>query len=285
MSIVIIGLVLVIIHIFSGFWPRFRVGLYRRYFQFALGQRASTLRLLAALLVPLLTVAALQIYLLGLGPTWPWFLFSLFMVLITWGSRDLDQDISAYLHADSESERRRAAEVLIATYRRPMEGEGTDSVVRGVFYQALVRWFGTLFWFLVLGATGALAFRLPHVLLSEAANRRLLSGRQLAVMKRVAGLVDLVPAILATFSLAVVGHFDAVIEAWRNWHRDRQPLHWDYEILPNVGQAVVTSPDHGDASFEGSYQNEVQAARSLVWRALIAWLSVVALLVLGGLVS
>lgn len=296
MSLLIVALVLVLIHFFSPIWPGLRhrilgavsAGIFAILERLNCNNRSGLLALLLALVG---AVAYLQ-YLLWQQPaTWPWFLFSLVLLLLAWGARDLDSDVRHFLeHCEDPELACDAAAPLIASYRKPAPASRREQTIKGVFYQGLVRWFGVLFWFLVAGAAGALAFRLPHWLLCEAEARQRLTSRQARMMKLIAAVLDLAPAALTTLSLAVVGNFDAVISAWRKHFAEerRSPLAWDYEFLPEVGYRVVCGGQDSDEAFRHDYTGaraHVATAMNLVWRSLMAWLTVVAVLILAGLVS
>ena len=296
MSLLIVALVLVLIHLFSPVWPKLRLRIFgavanagfRLMERFDVRNRTGLLVLMG---VAVGAVAWLQVYLVALEATWPWFLFSLLMLLLAWGSRDLDEDVRYFLeHCDDSDAACAAAAPLIASYRKAAPASRREQTIKGVFYQGLVRWFGVLFWFLVAGAAGALLFRLPHVLLCESDHRSRLTAAQARLLKGMAAILDLLPAALATLSLALVGNFDAVVGAWRKHFEEerRSALAWDYEFLPEVGYRTVVDDKDSDAAFSHDYSDargDVSRAMNLVWRALMAWLTVVALLVLAGLVN
>ncbi|MDX1569162.1 MAG: regulatory signaling modulator protein AmpE [Xanthomonadales bacterium] len=296
MSLLIVALVLVLIHLFSPVWPKLRLQIFGAVAdagfslmeRFGSRTRTSLLVLIGAAVG---VVAWLQFVLVQLDAAWPWFLFSLAMLLLAWGSRDLDEDVRYFLeHCEDAEAACKAAAPLIASYRKPAPVSRREQTIKGVFYQGLVRWFGVLFWFLVAGAAGALLFRLPHVLLCESDNRSRLTSAQARLLKGMAAILDLIPAALATLSLAVVGNFDAVVGAWRKHFEEehRSALAWDYEFLPEVGYRTVVDDNDSDAAFGHDYtdaRGDVARAMNLVWRALMAWLTVVALLVLAGLVN
>ena len=127
-----------------------------------LGRRTSgddwpnRIGLLIAVGLPLALVGAIQF---GLHDRWyslPAFAFALLAVLYTWGPRDLDLDVEAVIEARDPEARRTAAAALFPEGGEPVV-EG-PTLVEAVFRCALWRWFGVLFWFVVAGAVGALAF-------------------------------------------------------------------------------------------------------------------------------
>lgn len=183
-----------------------------------LGRRGDVLQSFLALVVPVALCALLQWWLSGplfglLGVA-----FAVCVLWFAWGPRDLGQDIEAVLKAPDSERRRAAAQAL-----RP-EGEEAAlpwqaaALVEASFRSALQRWFGVLFWFLLAGPAGALAYRLAQVLAWGA----LLDGEQAAAgrdfARRLARLLDWAPAHLMALAMAVASDFDAVFHSWRAHH-------------------------------------------------------------------
>src|SRR3970282_994329 len=87
--------------------------------------------------------------------------FALAVLFYTWGPRDLDVDVEAILDArDPLARRAAAARLWPRTGTASLEG---GALAEAVFRSALQRWFGVLFWFLLLGPVGALLYRLTQL--------------------------------------------------------------------------------------------------------------------------
>ena len=117
------------------------------------------------LVPPLLAVALFQIALdaplLGLVGL----LFGIVVLFYAWGPRDLDLDVDAIVEARDPLARREAAARLSPLAADDAEDARATvldgpALVEAVFRNALQRWFGVLFWFLLLGPFGALLYRL-----------------------------------------------------------------------------------------------------------------------------
>ncbi len=291
MSMLVIAIALLFMHFFSSALGRGRRRTVHSYYERivprlrAVNGLDSAFGSLLLVLIPTLLFAVIQWIIWRYGQIWMWFVFSLVTLILTWGSRDLDADVEAYLNA-SEVDKERARFALTDTYRGSQQDDHTG-LIKGIFYQSLVRWFGVIFWFVVVGAAGAVAFRFAHLALSEPRNRDLLSAKMVAGAKRLVSALDLVPAMLVTFALALVGDFDRVMRAWRTY-RDNHPhplASWDYGFLPEVGYQAVQAADPQDAAYPAEHEGnngQVAYAMSLVWRALITWLVCLALLTLAG---
>ncbi|MDJ0656632.1 MAG: hypothetical protein QNJ40_20900 [Xanthomonadales bacterium] len=294
MTVLIIILALAVSH-YAGVYMQ---GIKHRAFHLAFAQVRPALDFPGGLLL----VVAVPALLVGGIEWWLWqgetpllgFLFSTLVFIWAWGSRDLDRDVQAYLGAEEGPDRDAAAEQLLFAYRAPADDEAADNpetpdVVRGVFYQGLIRWFGTMLWFLVGGAGAALAYRVFQVLLCEADNRELLSESQVAFLNRWISLINWPAAVLATLALVVVGDFDRAIGKIRAClSSGRSLLSWDREIYPAVGCVHALDGDDLEDAFSHDYAGElgqVNAAMSLVWRVLVCWLTVIAIIQLTILTS
>ena len=215
-------------------------------------------------------------------------LFGVVALVYAWGPRDLDVDVEAIIDAHDAPTRREAIARLWP------EGEGASidgsALVEAVFRNALQRWFGVLFWFLLLGPVGALLYRLS-ALACEGEFARSLPAENLMGVRTLHSLLNWPVAQLMTLSMALVGNFDAVFNAWRT--AQGNTLQLDVGFLGAAARASVKSELSEEAeeyAEEGMVQSmrelpELRDAMSLVWRILLLWLAVLALFVIGGWVS
>jgi len=98
------------------------------------------------------------------------------------------------------------------------------------------------------------------------------------------------PAALTTFALAIVGDFDTVIRTWKHHFVTNQhsAFSWDYEYLPEVGFRTVMRGDEFEDAFSHDYdggQAKVSLAMSLVYRTLVCWLTVIAMMIIANWVN
>lgn len=251
--------------------------------------------LLMALVPVLLVVGFVQWLLDGVAYGLPALLFGVAMVFYAWGPRDLDIDVEAVLDAPDAATRRETLARL-----RPVAADaahdGQDAVGR-VFVAALRRWFGVLFWFVLLGAVGALLYRLVVIAAEDEAALQLPEGT-VDGARRLLALLDWPVAQFMALSLALVGNFDVVATAWKA--SADGPPRAAAAMLAAVGRASVHGEPRDDADDapaggatgllpEGdaaaALLQSVRAAMSLVWRVLLAWLAVLALFVVAGWVG
>ncbi len=246
---------------------------------------ASGSRIPAVLLPLLLVVACLLLnalldrVLFGL----PAFAFGVFVLFFCWGPRDLDADIDAVIKAPDRERREAAAQALRAdpaTTTLPFEAA---PLVEAVFASALSRWFGVLFWFVVLGPAGALGYRAVQLLARHQPFSADLDTDQRATLERTALILDWAPAHLIALSLALVSEFDAVIKTWRDYHaaHGRGFFTLDLGFLGALARAGVDADVIADDGYAVDVSNpllELTDARTVLHRTLIAWIAVVALL-------
>jgi adenosylcobinamide-phosphate synthase len=180
--------------------------------------------------------------------------------------------------------------------------------------------FGVFFWFVVLsafglGPAGAVLYRMAEFASRYWAFRSRTMGapvndRLLLLSQRLFGFVDHVPARLTAFGFAVVGNFEEAVTGWR---RDA-PL-WKYPnegiILAAAAGAVGVqlggaaapgvTPDRSKTFDSGASPEAVEALGStpgmpaqlghlrsivgLVWRSVVLWMLLLALLSLANLVG
>jgi AmpE protein len=215
------------------------------------------------------------------------FYFSPTSVIYTWGPRDLELDVEAVVDARDPAERRAAAAALFPEGGEPViEG---PTLVEAVFRCALWRWFGVLFWFLLLGPAGALLYRLVS-LAAQGSAQKVLPPAQGEAAREAIALLNWPVAHLMTFGLALAANFDGVLAAWRDWHA-QGGLRLDIGFLGAAARAsVVCELAEEDAyAIDGPAQApallELRDAMSLVWRVLLLWLAVLAIFVVAGFVN
>lgn len=244
---------------------------------------------IALAMVPVLLVVALLQWMLD-GPLYglPGLLFDIAVLVYAWGPRDLDVDVEAVIDAHDAPARRTA----IARLGLTGEAAALDgpALVEAVLVNALQRWFGVLFWFLLLGPVGAVLYRLSVLATQDEWASTLPEENRLGA-RAVKTALDWPVAQLMTLAMALVGNFDTVFTAWREAGGTRFRL--DTGFLGYAARASVRcelAEEAEEYAEEGMVQAmrelpELRDAMSLVWRILLLWLALLAVFVIGGWVS
>ncbi len=250
-------------------------------------------------------------------------LFDVGVLYLTLGFRQFSHyytDIRDALDRGDEFEARR----LLAEWRHLDASElPRTELLRHVIEHSLLaahrHVFGVFFWFVLfsslgLGPLGAVLYRMaefaarywtfPSKALGVPANQRLME-----VSQQMFSWIDLVPSRLTAFGFAVVGNFEEAINAWRRdatlWKHGNEGV-----ILASAAGAVGVqlggsaapgvTPDRSrtftggpteDAAADGSTGGDppqmahLRSVVGLVWRSVVLWMLLVALLTLANLVG
>ena len=113
----------------------------------------------------LLVFISLLLY-LALG-TIGTFLLATAVLIYSYGPEDLDTEVAGIIDAEDEETRQKLLEKFLGTAIPEDEDACRVLAVESVFREGLRRWFGIIFWFAVLGITGAFLYRLVDWLVSE----------------------------------------------------------------------------------------------------------------------
>ncbi|MCH1908738.1 regulatory signaling modulator protein AmpE [Stenotrophomonas sp. Y6] len=252
------------------------------------GGNAGRFGLLLAILPWVLLVAVVQWLLAGHLHGLPSLLFGMGVLALCWGPRDLDRDVEAVIDAEDPA----AYDAAVAQLQSAGGSlrEDLPTLVDATLYNALRRWFAPLFWFLLLGPLGAVLYRLlvqsvhGPIAAGVATEARETGGWALA-------LLEWPVAQLMTLSMALVGNFDTVFSAWRRAGGNRWAL--DLAFLGEAARAGVgmeLAEDAADAREAGLVPHaerhpELRDAMSMVWRMLLLWMALLALLIIAGWVG
>jgi len=202
--------------------------------------------------------------------TWLAGLFGLLLVglaavLYTLGPEHLDRDIRMASNPDRPDRQQVALERLLLT----PASSGPEAAAASL-HAALARWFGIVFWFVVLGVPGCLVYRG----LREAHRSGEISAGERAWAGRVLGWMNWPVVALMTGAIALMTDFDRVKAAF-----DARPDRFELPValLDDLAHALC---DPADDLAEG-----LADGRRLAWRALSIWFVVLSLLLLAGLLS
>lgn len=216
------------------------------------------------------------------------FLFAIAVLFVAWGPRDLDRDIHAAATAPPLEQPAQAAAFLQGPI--PTTGAAMAALVGRA---AQRRWFGPLLWFIVLGAFGAVLYRLAQLAAEEDVD--MLSPAQRDAAVRLLAILDWPVAHLMSLGMAIATDFDTILSLCRaraqangGWFR------FDPGLVSAVTAAAVKA-DLEDADNDGveGYDEAAVVDRgvllrdglAVVWRVLIVWLALLALTALAGLLT
>ena len=222
----------------------------------------------------------------------PQFIFAVVVLMFCLGPRDLGEEVNDYCKAIENGDE--AETCLIANELlecMPVLGDTPPDVEKAVYAQANNRIFGVVFWFVMLGPTGAWLFRVLDLMQRRAVCHARDNGAadDAAQWPQVVQAILLlhrlfawIPARLLAVGYMFAGSYDGAMTAWKNFHAMRSgafPGPTD-QLLGAVGCGAA--PDH-DENGDGVLVR-ARIARDLVSRTLwMIWCPVLALLTLYDL--
>jgi AmpE protein len=209
----------------------------------------------------------------------------LFVIL---GCPRLKSELQSYLHAW------RAGDVQAAFLHAQNIGYSLDEPIDNpaqlhqrvwseYLHQTFARYFSIIFWFMVLGAVGALFARLT--------NQAALNGQSPALQRfaaRLDHLLQWVPARLLALTFALAGNFVASMRRSLNDLID--PFSQTWPLLTRAAEGALVGEITADpaapvASLDAQREHEMKEMlrlRDLLNRSLIVWFAGLAVLVLAG---
>jgi membrane protein required for beta-lactamase induction len=244
-----------------------------------------------ALAVPVLPVAIadwlLGSHLLGL----PQLAFAVVVLLLSFGPRDLRDEVDDYVAALERGDRDAADRGAKELLESDAAGRGAglrEAVEEAIFVQANNRVFGVIFWFMLLGPAGAWLFRVSDLMRRRAAFESSRGGDAApdglgAALQSIHGLLAWVPGRLVAFAYALAGSFEDAVGNWRA-AVDRAAsglLDRTEDLLARVGKGSL-QPSLAGVAPAALDAATARGAWRIVSRSAWIWLAVIALLVLVG---
>lgn len=213
--------------------------------------------------------------------------FGALVLFYSWGPRDLDADIEAVLKAPDSDRRHAAVQGLRPVPEAQPLPLQSAPLVEATFASALSRWFGVLFWFVILGPAGALAYRIVQLLARHPSFTVEIDGERRALLERTALVLDWAPSHLVALTLALVTEFDAVIKTWRDYHAAHGQGYFTLDlgflgVLARTGIDADVVAGDGYAADVDNPLVELADTRTVLRRILYVWVALIALCVIAG---
>ncbi len=207
--------------------------------------------------------------------------FAAVVLFFSLGPHDLLAQLKDWLDARERGDEAAAAEIagaIRASDRRPPPQPTVRALESAIFVQANHRIFGVVFWFMLLGPAGAWAYRVAD-LFRRHMRATGTGGRGTELVETLFGLAAWLPARLLALSYAVAGSFDDAFEDWRAYYQRTSAgfFSTSESILSAAGIGAIRG-----RCPEGDQLAAVSAARQLLRRTVVIWVTVIAALTLVG---
>ncbi len=252
----------------------------------------------------------------GLG----WFvavLWNVALLYVTLGFRQFSHHFTTIRDALDEGDEQKARELLAQWQQVEVGDIARSEIVRHVIEFSVVaahrHVFGVFFWYAVLsviglGPVGAVVYRLAEYVQRRWSREQGTDSGVSTVLAEVAqqawNMLDWLPARATALGFAIVGSFEDAMDGWRN-HAQNFPADNDGVILAATAGAinvrlggaglaspVPSTPDEHNPAASGSSTpgqpaqlGHLAPVVGLVWRTVIMWLVLVALLTMANLMG
>ncbi len=285
-------LISLVVERFLGSMEEFRNFSWFRHYAGWLMQRLSGLQaangalsVLLILLVPVLVILSAEYYL-----THWWFVlglaFSVVILLFSFGPHDLEAQIEAYVEAEERDDQESAKEhasVLLGQSAEGGEAYLTREIIQTSLVEANERIFAVLIWFLVLGPTGAILYRLTSQLANNSWSEEQSAVAEAA--RRLHAILDWPSSRLCALAFAFAGSFVDALHAWRIQERQDDWEQGSHLILIASGLGAL---GYVPGEEEDGHEHDVALVHetiALIRRAVVVFLGIAALFTLAGWMS
>jgi membrane protein required for beta-lactamase induction len=239
---------------------------------------SPVLNIILILLLPLGLILLVQLALHDTLFNGPYFIFGVLVVIYCLGPACLASDIEAYLDARSlgdDEEAMHYAGVITERSASTVHDQQTSDVTRAILYVANQRIFSVLVWFVLLGPIGAVLFRFITQLARDDDN----SPGQIQLAKKLHAWMAWLPARMLALGYAMMGNFESAVQAYRSRTPEPDLGLRNYDVLVTTGIGAIK--DHAELDEVAS----IHAVRGLVMRSVLLWVTMLALLTMGGWLS
>ena len=145
------------------------------------------------------------------------------------------------------------------------------SLKNNLFYNSLRNIFSIIFYFLLLGPAGSLAYLILDSFVNDSSFR--VDAKSKNRLSIILGILEYVPAHLTILSYAIVSDFEVCVRSFKATEYNHDLYTYNKGLVNNVGVNLISESDSDDSIVQ--YKN-------IISRALLAWLSIVALLIFSG---
>jgi AmpE protein len=205
---------------------------------------------------------------------------SLVCLLYALGPVRLYPQLDDYVHALETGEDPRIQQ-LTAELSTSDDGSGLTErhLLEGIMLHSYDRLFGVLFWFVVLGPSGAILYRLTATLQHD---RRDIHGNYTDSLRTLCNIINWPAARLFALGNALTGNMVDAMEAWREVEQNSFAV--NEHVIRASGMGALNYRQHED-------KNEIPVEERIYWirslqgmlnRTLLVWLTVLGIVTLSG---
>tara|TARA_B100001778_G_scaffold116056_1_gene95255 strand:- start:1836 stop:2627 length:792 start_codon:yes stop_codon:yes gene_type:complete len=154
---------------------------------------------------------------------------------------------------------------------------GPTSIINNAFYNSVRTIFSVLFVFLLLGPSGCLAYViLDNYLYSEKIK---IDQKSKKFIKLILSFIEYLPVRITAFTFAVVANFQLCLNEWKSIKDHKEFYNSNINLINSIGAASFEESNNVN---EDAIIQMIAYTQLMVSRSLLAWLSLIAFLIIGG---
>ena len=166
---------------------------------------------------------------------------------------------------------------LTASLSDKKSNDDITQIINNLFYNSTRSIFTVLFWFLFLGPAGSLGYIVLDYFIYEKDIR--IDKKSKKELKIIIGLIEYIPVRLSVFSFAIVGNFENSLKAWKNLKNNTDLHKGNIDLVNTIGLSSFKIIDNNE---EDALLEKLSYIQTIISRSLLAWLSFVMFLIIGG---
>ena len=145
-------------------------------------------------------------------------------------------------------------------------------IIKNLFFNSVRNTFSIIFYFLLMGAPGAIAYKLLDSIIYSGYFK--VDATNKAKLKNYMYIIDYLPIRLTSYCFSIVSNYDEVIKKMNDVKLSSDPYTSNIEFINQIGESVYDS--HLGES------DQIVQIQNILSRTLIAWLSITLLMALAG---
>ena len=146
-------------------------------------------------------------------------------------------------------------------------------VIKNIFFNSIRNTFSVLFYFILLGAPAALAYKVLDYMIYYDGFKITAKGKQ--DLKKFMYYIDYIPVRLTSYTFSIVSNYDEVINKLSNLKLSNNNYLSNIEFINQAGESVYNETE--------KESGQIIQIQNILARTLITWLGVISLLALTGI--
>jgi membrane protein required for beta-lactamase induction len=205
---------------------------------------------------------------------------SLVCLLYALGPGRLNAQLDDYVRALEAGEDSRVQQ-LTAELSTAEDGGGLSerNLLEGILLHAYDRLFGVLFWFIVLGPSGAILYRLAISLLHD---RQEMPGNYAESVRTLYNILNWPAARLFALGNALTGNMVDAMEAWREVEQKSFAVNEHVIRASGMGALNYQQPEDKNEFLVEERIYWVRSLQGMLNRTLLVWLTILGIVTLSG---